>query len=1328
MDAKVGTCICCHDDDSFLKEVVVSFQLAGPVVVFVSRLAWDGSAGNWHRCHDAGISAGAEVVVGDWPNESLHRREALRLMRERGFTHAFIPDSDEIIEPGLLSTLVGIAESRIAERACVHMDTYWKSPEYVIRPREALTPVILLDLEQTRHVRIREFSGGRSLTLNPDYGVLHHLSYAGGDERIQRKISTWGHRDEVIDGWYSKVWLGWDSDPLMRDLHPTHPFVYRQVEHINIPAALAGIAYPKSQEIEPLILWPKLSVVIPLYGGEADIELCLRSLEGLRDLIHEVVVVDDVSPDGAVCIAEGYDWAKVIRNERNLGFAGTCNVGFAHTTGEVVLFLNSDTVVPRAGLIRLIESLMASHSVAAAGPYSNNTGHHQQIAATYQSLETMPLFAEDMARRDVDDEDVDMLVGFCLAVKRRVLEEVGLFDTRFGTGMFEDNDLCYRIRRARLRLVLAKRAFVHHTGSQSLNRRREHPAVLLGRNQQIFLDKWKDDLRCGFASHLSGMSPERIVFNEGNRPEEIDRRLQRLAKKADITLCMIVKDGELTLGPCLESTTYGFVKRVVVDTGSADRTMEVAARHDIDLCQMDWPDSFAAARNHSMSFAKSKWIMWLDADDTIDRRSLERILEAVIGAPKQIGGFVVPVSFGDGPSGGTQVDHLKVFRNLPSIKFEGRIHEQILSSIRASGFTITPIDHAVVLHSGYDRSPGGQAIKRERDEKHLWLDYQDDPNHPFRRFNIGMTAHRNGEHEKAIEWLTSCLGICGPDDSILNCAYTMLGASRREIGDPEAGLATMMEGLERVPGDPELLFEAGKTLHQLGRLAEAKQMYLQIPAQPTGRLGSYDVGILTFKKFHNLGSVCIAMGQYREAIAWWKAAVQCAPSFSPSAEAMFEEAIQHGDLRTAREALDAVRVALGPTEPWAQLLCRWSTEAGQDPEAAIRGALQTFPYSVGLLSVLSRMFVGRGDERGAAPLLQELERLGSAEGAFFLGLIAIRRADFFAGLEHMLIAQSLNPDHEPTQQQVAELRRILVEQMPPKLDGSGEDVLVGPHVGKLGAAKSGTSVVVVTYNSVCTIAECARRVLGSIGPQDELIIVDNASQDGTQRVLEGIAAGDTRIKLILNEQNVGYSPAANQGMLASKGKNIVTLNPDAYVNPGWIEAMSTHLKKGVAAVGPTSDNIGGDQFVGSVLGKRHPKLEEIPKILAEERAGAAIDTKFLVGICVMVRRETLNRHGLLDEGTELGADDLEFSWRNRMLGQRPVVAQDVFVQHEQGVSFASLPSAERIMRQLRSDAALWRKLEAFYGRGNIPSSVEQWGTPIFEEAQERMKLLGDALS
>ena len=545
----VPICYCLHDDHWFLDCSIRSWQKARPIYAFVSRLAFNGEPGDWERCAKVTRDAGAEVIVGDWPDEDIHRRAAHEHMRAKGYDFVFTPDGDEVIEPRLLETLIKLAEARIAERFYVHMDTYWKSAEYVIRPRERLTPIILVDLAKTTHIHIRDFDGGRTLVLSPEHGVLHHLSYAGPNERIQKKIRSWGHRDEVVNGWYERIWLHWDADKLMRNLHPTHPGAYGFAERIPVPEILASLAPQVVVEIPKPKTHPRVSIVIPLHGGEDDIKHCLDSLAKIKDLFHEVIVIDNASPDKAATVAESYEFVQLIQNADNTGFAHACNQGIEKSTGDVIVFLNSDTVVPRAGFRRMIETLMSSGSIAASGPFTNECGHNQKIEPTYTSLENLDLFAEDFANRDADDIDApcDMLVGFCLAVRKSVLDEVGGFDETFGLGTFEDNDLCYRIRRAGYRLILSSRAYVHHHGSRTLRRISRTPWNLLTQNDKTFKVKWRDDLESGFASHLPGTQYGKIVFDSAKHPNRRLANAKEKARLADISLCMIARNEKESL-------------------------------------------------------------------------------------------------------------------------------------------------------------------------------------------------------------------------------------------------------------------------------------------------------------------------------------------------------------------------------------------------------------------------------------------------------------------------------------------------------------------------------------------------------------------------------------------------------------------------------------------------------------------------------------------------------------------------------------------------------------------------------------------------------------
>ncbi len=1019
----IASCICIHDDHWFVPRAVASFAPAGPVVAFVTTTAWNGSPGNFQRCVEAASEAGAEVILGDWPDESLHRRTALRQMKERGFRHVFIPDGDEIIEPALLESLLDIARTCLAERVNVSMDTYWKSPEYVIRPREALTPAILLDLEHAEHLYIREYRGGRLITLGPEYGVLHHLSYCGPDDRIERKIATWSHKHEVVEGWWQRVWQGWDGDRLMRNLHPTHPGAYGMAERIAVPEILEQVPDGRTRSSDPErpAPWPKVSIVIPLYGGPEHIEACLGSLTRCADLVHEIIVVDDLSPDDAPGVAQSFRGVKLLRNEENLGFAATCNKGFSESSGEVAIFLNSDTIVPRAGLIRLVESLIESGTVAATGPFSNVAGYHQRTSTTYTDVANLDLFAQDFAWRDVEDIEVDMLVGFCLAVKRAAIEEVGLFDSRFGRGFFEDNDLCYRLRRAGYKLKVAARAFIHHTGSQSIGALDTHPNALLARNRRIFDDKWAEDLESGFASHLSGQIDRPITFRAERKPEAVHGRLCRQAARAGISLCMIVRNEERVIAECLRSARGAFSQMIVVDTGSSDRTPELARELGADVREHAWEDSFSAARNHSLSYAKGKWVFWMDADDTLPLATCEALQKAAIEAPDDITGFIVPVQFvEEGPGAGTRVDHLKLFRNLPGLRFEGRIHEQILPSLRERPGRIARLD-AVVLHSGYDTSAEGQAKKRERDEKLLKLDLEERPDHPFVLFNLGMTAHYTGRHEEAVSRLRESIEHSDPLDSHVRKAYALIGRSLALSGRPEDALSAYEEGLAAVGDDPELRFNAAMALSELGRFAEAKAQYERVSPLPPDRFSSMDIGVLSFKRDHNLAVVHLALGEYARAKSLLMGAIAASPGFQNSGLALFDAAMEREDLRTGAEVIQLLRSRSQGADLWVKLAVQLEEARGGDPIALLARTVESDPFAVAPRLALAQRMLESGYESDAVPHLELLDQLGCPAAVYFRGVLASRHGRFDEALRHMKRARDLNPGHEETARQIAAL-------------------------------------------------------------------------------------------------------------------------------------------------------------------------------------------------------------------------------------------------------------------------------------------------------------------
>ena len=1317
---RLASCLCVHDDSSFLAEAIAAVKSVGPVFCFVSRRAWNGSDGRWEPVVQIAEAAGAIVILGDWPDESLHRRTALAEMKSRGYRHILIPDGDEVLEVALVEALVKIARDDLADLVRCRMTTFWRDAEHIVQPREELAPIILLNAQTSQHVHIREYSGERLLTLGPEYGLMLHLSYAGSDARILRKIYTWGHRLEVGKQWYERIWLAWPDQPTMRNLHPTHPQAYGSIERVKAPDILAHLPLWRDEVVEKPNRWPTVSVVIPLHGGPEEIRLCLESLGKIKDLLYETIVVDDASPDDSAEIASSFDFVTLLTNESNQGFAATCNKGLASSSGEVILFLNSDTIVPRAGLIRLIETLNESIGVGAAGPMSNNVGYYQRLDPTYTSLENIDAFAEDLALSSGEDRDVEMLVGFALAIKRSVLDVIGNLDTRFGRGMFEDTDLCYRIARAGSRLRLASRAYVHHFGSRTLQRVVPDAPALLRQNEAIYRKKWQWDLDIGYASHLPGLNVTSglVTFNESRHPDRVEHQLARMRKKANISLTMIVRNEEKALGDCLESAKRFFHQIIVVDTGSTDRTVEIAREHGAGVYEIVWPDSFAAARNETLKYATGDWIFWLDADDTLPFATGMAILEAALSG--QADAFIVPVQFLDnGAVRGTSVDHVKLFRNIKGLQWTRRIHEQILMGLSSRGIIPARLDVAV-HHTHYDASPEGQARKLVRDRHLLELELAEDPNDPFTLFNIGMTENHAGDHPKAIEFLTRALENATPQMTHTRKIYAILAMSLRDSGEREKALEILDAGLEPYPDDPELHFHAAVINRMLGLNQEAHNHLRCYGEDISEYFSSLDKGILTYKRWGLLGDLSAELGNHQEALKWYLVCLEREPWFANAAAGLVDASLNVGDFYHARTGLDALFAALGPCRDWAEREAKYAERVGGPDNAlnVLNTLAAKMPGAAEVRLTLARELLNREMTGPAISHLEELERGGVGEAAYLMSVVFEQLAERPRSRFYAYRAAELNPDNPLAAERVASFLPA-IDAAPPPAEPvqKATRLLVGPHAGKLGPPTKRDSIVIVTYQSAEWIEGCLNSVLPTLGAMDELIVIDNASTDDTIGRITRLGAPN--VTVIANKQNRGYAPAANQGIRKTQGEFIVLLNPDTVVHPNWLKAMSANLGEGIGAVGPMSDAISGDQFVGhyvptgAVAG-----ISELGALASSRFKGQSVETKFLVGMCVMVPRQVLDSVGLLDDRMVLGTDDLDLSWRLRCSGFKLVVALDSFVHHDEHASFKKLPKAETAALVARSDAILLEKLKRYYG-ANVPTSQSLWGCDIFSEALAR---------
>ena len=224
----------------------------------------------------------------------------------------------------------------------------------------------------------------------------------------------------------------------------------------------------------------------------------------------------------------------------------------------------------------------------------------QQVQTHYDSLGDLDGFAWDWGgTHEGQCLDFHRLVGFCLLIKREVIETIGLLDEQFGIGCFEDDDYCLRAIRAGFRTVIALDAFVHHFGGRTFIGSGADTGEILRENSERFRAKWE--------RHAVGSSPETTEPQElSTRTEpqsnlsigagtEGGLRLSRHDRRPRLSLCMIVRDNERTLPACLESIRPWVDEMVIVDTGSVDDTPRIVESFGGRLFHFPWCDDFSAA-------------------------------------------------------------------------------------------------------------------------------------------------------------------------------------------------------------------------------------------------------------------------------------------------------------------------------------------------------------------------------------------------------------------------------------------------------------------------------------------------------------------------------------------------------------------------------------------------------------------------------------------------------------------------------------------------------------------------------------------------------------
>jgi O-antigen biosynthesis protein len=761
------------------------------------------------------------------------------------------------------------------------------------------------------------------------------------------------------------------------------------------------------------------SIILVTHNQSAYTKACIESIRLRTDEAYELIVVDNGSTDETLDSLRSMSGVVLIDNDTNRGFPAAANQGIASAKGDNILLLNNDTLVTTGWLRRMLAALHSCEDIGLVGPVSNRVSGEQQVEVGYGHVNELDGFAWDWGR-DHDEQriETDRLVGFCLLFKRSVVDRIGLLDERFGVGNFEDDDFCRRARAAGFRMVIAMDSFVHHFGHVTFQGSGANLGQILERNQRLYRQKWSD----GFSPSTSSEAHDSVMNPRVSRPrpqfvitQGTGDGLLLEPNQVKLSVCLIVRDNENTIRPCLESIRPWVDEMVVIDTGSTDRTPTICEEFGARVFHWAWQDSFAAARNVSFDHARGEWLFWMDSDDTIPEECGRKLRELAEGPHEEsILGYVMQVHCpGADPNDLTVVDHVKLVRNRPDLRFEFRIHEQILPAIRRASGDVAFTDIHVV-HSGSDHSLETRGRKLARDFRLLELEYSDRPDHPFVLFNLGMTHADAHQHQEAVQYLIRCIDVSQPSESHLRKAYALLVSSLSQLSRAIEADHRCDEGLRLFPQDKELQFRKAMLHHSAGRLDEAASTYLRVLTEPEDRhFTSVDAGITGLKSRHNLALVYEDQGRTSKAQELWNTILEQHPDYSAAWCSLTNIFLQRGEAIQAKKLLSRAR-SEGNGTYIASVIASRIAEFEEHYTSAIdelASAVKACPEDLYARNELCRLLFVHGSDDQAEEALRALVTLCPSDGAarYNLALVLERQGKTEAAVEQLRDSLAVRP-------------------------------------------------------------------------------------------------------------------------------------------------------------------------------------------------------------------------------------------------------------------------------------------------------------------------------
>lgn len=355
-----------------------------------------------------------------------------------------------------------------------------------------------------------------------------------------------------------------------------------------------------------------------------------------------------------------------------------------------------------------------------------------------------------------------------------------------------------------------------------------------------------------------------------------------------VSACIIARDEEPFIGGCLRSLQGAVDEVVLVDTGSVDRTPEIAQAMGARVLHRPWPGDFATARNWSLDAAHGQWVLTIDADEELLEGSAQ-VLRATVESGRADGYLVTIHHFADDDDAHLVSHRVALFRRHPRHRFEGRIHEQVGESILANGGAVAA-SALTAVHRGYERWVVAAKRKHERNLALLREEAHAEPDDLRWHYYLGQEYQALGDLPEAISHFRRALELARePNHGLVVPAVLRLILAYARLSRWSDVFETSEKYRQVYPLCTDLCFLEARAAVEVGDLRRAIRLLLDATTKGDPPPGSFQMmlpGTGSYRSWSALGTVFQQMRRRTDAVGAYLQALRANPTYRSAIKAL----------------------------------------------------------------------------------------------------------------------------------------------------------------------------------------------------------------------------------------------------------------------------------------------------------------------------------------------------------------------------------------------------------------------------------------------------------